>query len=325
MHCELLVPGLLSPLEGAAPPRLPSLELLLARGRATEAAPSTAEAWLAEAFRLDGLPAGALTVLGAAEEPGEGAWARADPVHLRLLRDRAVIVPGEALALSAEEGTALVASINRHFGERLEVRAAAPARWVARLAEPLELPAHPALALAGTEASPGPADALLTEIQMVLHEHPVNEAREARGAPAVNSVWLWGSGTAPKSASARWHSIVADDPLARGLARAARLRSREGLSAATWLDRAPEEGRHLVVLDALRTAAALGDAEAFGHAAQVLEEEWFAPLAAALRAGRIGMVTIHVPDAGRSLAVETVRGDLRRIWRRARPLSAWVR
>jgi hypothetical protein len=325
MHCELLVPGLLAPMEGGALPRLPALELLLARGRATEGDATSMEAWLAEAFEVEGLPAGALTLLACAEEPGEAAWARADPVHLRLLRDRAVVVPGEALALSAGEASSLTESLNRHFAGRLEVRAPAPARWVMRLAAPLELPEHPALSLAGKAASPGRADALLTEMQMVLHEHPVNEAREARGEPPVNSVWLWGSGAAPKSASARWHSIVADDPLARGLARAAQLRSREAVSAAAWLDRAPEEGRHLVVLDSLRAAAALGDAEAFGRAAQALEEEWFAPISAALRAGRVGMVTIHVPDAGGSLSVETIRGDLRRMWRRPRPLSAWVR
>jgi hypothetical protein len=31
---------------------------------------------------------------------------------------------------------------------------------------------------------------------MLLHAHPVNEAREARGQPSVNSFWLSGSGAA---------------------------------------------------------------------------------------------------------------------------------
>ena len=35
-----------------------------------------------------------------------------------------------------------------------------------------------------------------------------------------------------------------------------------GAGAAEWLERAPEDGRHLVVLDSLRGALALGDAEA---------------------------------------------------------------
>ncbi|RPH53100.1 MAG: hypothetical protein EHM84_04500, partial [Lysobacterales bacterium] len=35
---------------------------------------------------------------------------------------------------------------------------------------------------------------LLTELQMLLHEHPVNLARARRSAPAVNAVWLHGVG-----------------------------------------------------------------------------------------------------------------------------------
>jgi hypothetical protein len=51
-----------------------------------------------------------------------------------------------------------------------------------------------------------------------------------------------------------------------------------------------------------------------------LEQRWFAPLLAALREGRIGMLSVHIPDAGESW--ETTRTDLRRFWRRPRPLAA---
>ena len=34
----------------------------------------------------------------------------------------------------------------------------------------------------------------MNEAQMVLHAHPGNEAREARGELPVNSVWFWGAG-----------------------------------------------------------------------------------------------------------------------------------
>src|SRR6266516_108636 len=100
---------------------------------------------------------------------------------------------------------------------------------------------------------------------MVLHSHAVNEAREARGEPAVNSVWFWGGGRVPRVATERWHSVSADEPLALGLARAA-----------------------------------------------------------AMRDGRLGMITIHVPDAAECLAYETIRGDLRRFWRRPRALEHYA-
>jgi len=36
------------------------------------------------------------------------------------------------------------------------------------------------------------------------------------------------------------------------------------------------------------------------------------------------MVTVHVPDAAESLAYETIRGDLRRFWRRPRSLEHYA-
>ena len=75
MHCELAVPALFA---SPAALRLPALELLLARGRSRGEDDKPLEAWLHEAFELEGpLPAGALSLLGAGGEPGEGAWLRA--------------------------------------------------------------------------------------------------------------------------------------------------------------------------------------------------------------------------------------------------------
>jgi hypothetical protein len=73
------------------------------------------------------------------------------------------------------------------------------------------------------------------------------------------------------------------------------------------------------VLDVLRAPLALGDEAVFASRLEDLEAKWFAPLLAALRAGRIGMLTLRAPDAGAS--VETIRGDLRRFWKRAKPLK----
>jgi hypothetical protein len=324
MHCELLVPGLLG---AAVDVRLPALELLIARGRRSLRDTQALEEWLAGQFEVEpqGLAAGALSVLAEGDDPGGATWARADPIHLRLLRDRVVVVPGAAFRVAQDEADALCATLNRHFEGRLALRAQSPGRWVARLSGPLELPLTCALAAAGRELIPGAAgDALLNEVQMALHEHPVNEAREARGEPAINSLWLWGAGSTPTGARARWQSVTADDLVVRGLACVAKATARPAAaSVGHWLERAPEDGRHLVVLDALRAPLALADPAGTKAVLQELERDWFAPLLDALRAARIGMVTLHVPDAG--LEVETIRGDLRRLWKRPRPLAAWIR
>lgn len=57
---------------------------------------------------------------------------------------------------------------------------------------------------------------LLSEIEMALHEHPVNAEREAAGKPVVNSLWLWGGGHAPATEAGRLPPLFADDPLLRG-------------------------------------------------------------------------------------------------------------
>src|SRR5262249_54145553 len=112
-------------------------------------------------------------------------------------------------------------------------------------------------------------------------------------------------GRLPVRTQSRWQSVTSNDPLALGLARnsGAAPRSLPG-GAAQWL--ASDEGRHLVILDADPS----------------LEDSWFAPLGSALRHGRIGMLSLHIPDAG--LSFETIRGDLRRFWRRPRPLESYA-
>jgi hypothetical protein len=59
--------------------------------------------------------------------------------------------------------------------------------------------------------------ALINEAQVVLHNHPVNAARVARGLPPVNSVWLWGAGALPDWVECGLGRIYSDDLLAWAL------------------------------------------------------------------------------------------------------------
>jgi 2,3-bisphosphoglycerate-independent phosphoglycerate mutase len=68
--------------------------------------------------------------------------------------------------------------------------------------EKLEIP--PPHDITGKEVSPflpqmkEPVLTLMKESQRVLKNHPVNHAREAKGLPPANSVWLWGQGRSPR-------------------------------------------------------------------------------------------------------------------------------
>ncbi len=250
-----------------------------------------------------------------------------------------MLVPGAALGLTRGEVDALCESLNRTSRVALTLTPSArrPDCWYARLEDAAPPFNVPLLEAAGDDVDRHlraqiercrrgqhvAAHALLNELQMLLHDHPVNAAREARGEPAVNSVWFWGAGRPPARAG----------PLAVGeRGRAARARSGTRgrhpspaleVSADSWLERAPEDGRHLIVLDGLRLPHALVDVELYLAGLLALEARWFAPLLEALRVQRIGMLTLFAPDAPEALSIEIVRGDLRRFWRRPRALAPW--
>jgi hypothetical protein len=82
-------------------------------------------------------------------------------------------------------------------------------------------------------------------IQMRWHAHPVNDAREARGFPAVNGLWLHGGGTWKTLSRMPWLRIHSSRAELRGAALAA------GLQAGA-LDSAPDCDALLVWDDALR-------------------------------------------------------------------------
>lgn len=242
---------------------------------------------------------------------------RADPVHLNVGRD-GLALGGAALDVSRSEAEALVATLNRYFGEALAFDALLPERWYIRLSEEPEVDTTPppTRGTAIGDKLPSGADAmrfrtLMNEVQMLLHEHPVNTEREARGVPAVNSVWFWGGGILAGTAARPCSIVLSDDPLARGLALAAGIPERQlSGNAETMLSALPAQGMALIVLGSLQSAA--------------LERDWFGPLLAALEDRRIGMLSLSLAGTDSLLEVETVRSDLRYFWRTRKPLQSYL-
>jgi len=147
--------------------------------------------WAARHAAQDGLDIGAC------------AWGELTPVHWRIGSDGVHLVDPAALALAEPESRALFAAVQPLFaGAGFTLRWGAPLRWYA---------AHPSLqdlTTASIERAIGrnierwlPRDAagkglrrLQNEVQMLLHDHALNDAREAAGALPVNSFWLSGCG-----------------------------------------------------------------------------------------------------------------------------------
>ena len=135
-------------------------------------------------------------------------WLRADPVHLRPDVADLVLFDAVDAGVSSEEARALAETVNEALrpGGPL-VHAAHPHRWYVALEAPARMATTPLSLAAGagiSAAMPRGPDAprwrrWMNEVQMALHDCPVNAERERRGAAPINSVWFWGGGSLPPS------------------------------------------------------------------------------------------------------------------------------
>jgi hypothetical protein len=258
----------------------------------------------------------------------EGAWLRADPVHLRLERDAVTLHDATMLGVTRAEADALVAALRALFAPDLELHAPAPDRWYARVAAG-ELPATTPLAAArgrnvfgmlprGTGRFNWPS--AITEAQMVMSGHDVNAQREAAGLPAINSVWFWGEGIAPAGLPRAYSEVYASEPFAAGLAALSGARLHAVPHAIGGLDLVAANESILVVLDDLGAPLHRVDSESWRKRADALDDTWFRELGDAI--ARFGRVRLVLPSE-KGTRIATLTAAARRRWyRRSRPLAA---
>lgn len=298
-------------------PRLPALEKLLSRADVQPAPEGGLGGMLAQLFGLQAttLPIAPLTRLADGGTRDAEFWLRADPVNLVADRDRLLMMPLETLDIQKQEAQALADHINRTYqadGMKLEVLR--PSRWYLHVPENPECSTHDPADIAGGPVlhfMPDGPDAarlkrLMNEFQMLLHEHPVNQAREAAGMPPVNGIWLWGGGRLPDMPRVP-QGVITDMPLVRGLAMCA------GSECRQWpitFDSLTASSTNLLALTG-------GDAQALARI-----ETGFAQAAVELlRRGELSDITVY---CGGSHVYRVTRGTLRRVWRRRRPLADLV-
>jgi len=323
---RLALPWLECALDADAPgdqvlPRTPAGEWLVARG---ELSPAGVRAW--REWLLGDLDAGSDLLRACASgpcvrslhtaAPPEGTWGCARPVHLLTAIDHLQLAPGR-LVMDEAESARLVGDINRHLegsGFRLHVSGAS-GDWQLECMQPLECTSVEPDQASGRnlrDLMPSGRDgarvrSLVNEIQMLLHEHPVNAARSERRQPAINSVWLWGIGSLGKVFPASLPPLYTDDAWLAGLWRlhGAAARSLDEFAAAG------EVGKDTLVACASVPGGDPGTALAFAEAT------CFVPARARLVQGASVMVSVLLGD-------QTVAVGSRaryRFWRRRRPLS----
>jgi hypothetical protein len=145
----------------------------------------------------------------AADAGPELAWALMTPVHLAVGTDGVDVLPPAALQLSESEAARFVALLKELWpeAEGWQWRLLDPTRWAIGHATALDgLHAASIERAAGRPIEPWlPESRTLrrwqNEAQMLMHGHALNEEREARGEPAINSVWIGDIGRSNGQAS----------------------------------------------------------------------------------------------------------------------------
>lgn len=177
------------------------------------------------------LPVAAITREFVAGDAADALWLAADPAWVRPDMTGARLLACGQLQLSIEEANTLADTLRPLFEELgMCLLVSTADRWHVKLPAGTPLPpfAAPEQALGEDLTQHLPAGkegrrwrVLLNDIQITLHQHPLNAQRHARGLPPINSLWLWGSGQLPGKLHSGLDAVISDDLLLCALAQRA--------------------------------------------------------------------------------------------------------
>ncbi|WP_257388985.1 phosphoglycerate mutase, partial [Tahibacter caeni] len=289
------------------------LAFWLRRGDALPAAAAGRETALRELFQFAGtaLPVAALTRQADCKDAAGALWLRADPAHVRADMATARLLACGELGLTPADCDELLRPLKPLFGDSgFPIDAPVPSRWYLRAPAGAQLPTfQPPEQVLGDdlrrhlpEGNEGRRwRSLLNEAQIVLHNHPLNAQRIARGQLPVNSLWFWGAGSLPQ-----WVRT----PLARVLTRDGVLAALAAQTSCAVL--APQPGAPAGF--AGETLLDLDDPAALPTVAR----DWLPAVEQALAQGRIDALALRFVDGARAHYRPANRW---RFWRRVRPLQ----
>jgi len=309
----------------AALPELPSLTQLLRQARRLADAPH----WRAGALALLGGDARmeAASVAAAALPTRAGdALCFAAPLHVVAGISRVHLSPGGHPSFGSGEEQAFLQAFNAEFGgPDIAMHAVAPGGgWLlvapfaaaARDLAPEELAGDALAREAATDADQRTLRRFGAEVEMWLAAHALNRARERRGQPPLNTLWLWGGTRAARPAPLQSIAVIASagagDAWLSGIASLAGTNSRQ---VANWqqltqlMREAPaHEGRALLVL----APDAAGASRVYW---QDLEQHWFAPALHDVTAGAALDVRLQLGRSAWQLrGLRWLRWPTRRSW-----------
>jgi hypothetical protein len=293
------------------------------------------ELWIARALGLaHGLVPGVATsaMRGYGLDPGDGMWFVVNPTHIQIARTHLQMGDTRALDLRETEARALFDSARPCFEDAGHLLAwGSSDTWFMRADDWTEIAtASPdaAVNMNLTDWMPSGPQArafrrLQNDVQVTWFTDPANAAREARGQLPINSFWPWGNASMATEHAQQLVAKAAGKPLVRPRVAA--------FEAPGWLTALAE--RRLASLAELDTfldddahwLLACGNVAEPGIAAdwsgwlqqmQRLEAELFAPLLAALNAGRVKSLRLVLSHRDGHRETTTTPMAQRKFWRR---------
>jgi len=301
-------------LDEAALQRSPLLERLLTRADRADV-----EDWRLAAYRVlaqgsEDPPAVGAAALHAALGTGAAGGAGvnsatsafvATPVHCVATMTSVRLPPGGLLRLEGAEAALLATDFNRVFADGGQRLVAAPDGSVCCVFDrPVDATSADPVGVVGSDIHgflpSGPDGPMLrgfmSEIEMWLFEHPVNQRRATLGTPPITGLWLWGGGPTLSRLPTLRGSIVGTDPL-----------------FGAWPELAvpPRFGGDREPVSVVIMVADLPGSDAWRAA----EVSWIVPALDSLRTRRIE--SLELSAGGRRYRL-TARWRWR-LWRRSRP------
>jgi len=244
----------------------------------------------------------------------QGIWFIVHPVHVHIARDHFVLTDLRRSPLTEPEARSLFEAAVPSFEQAGKtLRYGNASTWFVRADDWHSLRTATPDAACGHHVDQWMAKGdgerawrkLQNEVQMEWYEHAVNNARAERRSSPMNSLWLWGAAHAsqPVSEQVFAHSGATVD--IGGITAA-------GENVSSLMAKLPHP--RLLVLDELSEAALAEDWGAWLERMRALEQTWFAPLLAALRAGQLTHVKLIVGNSERQREFVTSKSSLLKFW-----------
>ena len=205
------------------------------------------------------------------------------------------VVGGEYIGIATDEADRLCRELSDFYQDEgwrfIPVR---PDLWLVLLPNPQDWQIQPILDIYGQMGSSEQASgkdsgqwlAKQTEIQMWLHQHPINNIRHQLGTPPINGLWLWHDIQGTQQSSA----LFSDSPWAQFASD--RIDAPYDFRAfASWMQETRTDTA-VIFMDGLTVTGSTADVLTYQDILQDWEQRWFDPIWQALHTGRLKKLTL---------------------------------